>query len=117
MNGMSSFQMVKFHLLCYSYGKSFYDGRTNNESPSKFDVVSHNIGVVVAIWAPIVLVSRRNSVKTLFTTVLNVENLHYFMVYRFTLWMRKFGMLYFLPFSVGFMEPSAVWVRSAAIFS
>ena len=81
--------------------------------------MTHNIGVVIAIWAPIVL--EVNGELTwewllfLFFFALLWTILTTPLVHRSISWIHKYGMPYSPLFLVAFMEHSAIWVRLVTI--
>lgn len=72
--------------------------------------MNHNIGVVIAIWAPIVMVSSLESYWYIFLFFYE-NDWKSVTFFRFISWMHKSGMRYLLPLLVELKEPSATWAR------
>ena len=117
---MSSFQKmvtfyVPFHYLYYISISCF-----NSHFVSATE--THNICIVIAIWAPIVLVSsiemEFRSEKLCLVPFLWLS--HFFalidspIMCRCILWILKYGMPSMPLCLVGLLEPSAIWVRLVA---
>lgn len=76
----------------------------------------NNIGVVVALWAPIILVWVYVVPDS--HPIFNIRSIIiwlFLFFYRFTLWIPKFGMPYSQPYLVGFMVHSVAWERSVIV--
>lgn len=64
----------------------------------------NNIGVVVALWAPIILVRVYNVTASILLLLSVTSSFNSFAFYfRYTLWIPKFGMPYSQHYLVGFM--------------
>ena len=96
---MSSFQkMVTFYVV-YTISTTYSINITRLNSHSVTTTETHNICIVIAIWAPIMLVSLVGLVPLLWLShFCAFSSFHSYdlSIYRFILWMLKFGMgIYF----------------------
>jgi len=108
---MSSFQkMVTFYVV-YTISTTYSINITRFNSHSVTTTETHNICIVIAIWAPIILVSLVEKKFWSDKLYLVPLLLYVLLIYRFILWMLKFGMLFMPLYLVALLEPSAIWER------
>ena len=111
---MSSFQKMVTIFVLYTIFTTYSVNITGFNSHSVTSTETHNICIVIAIWAPIMLVSLVGLVPLLWLShFCAFSSFHSYdlSIYRFILWMLKFGMLFMPLYLVALLEPSAIWER------
>ena len=96
---------------------------TSFNSHSVTTTETHNICIVIAIWAPIILVSivgkefwniELHLIPLIFLNICTLIHSIFICFYRFILWIHKYGMLFMPLCLVALLEPSAIWERLVA---